>query len=110
MDPNQKCKEANLTVKEVEEELNKIMSAKTDSEADKQQKFFNLLNRLKLPIDSADALCRRLSYPEMFKNIQEWIKNERADQRAKRITWAAYLAGLAAAISAACALVALLKS
>ena len=97
------------TLKDIEQELNKIMT-EAQGEADKQQKFFNLLTRLNLPIDSADVFSRRLSYPEMFKSVQKWIRNERADRRAEQMTLAAYLACLAAAISAGCGLVALLKN
>lgn len=97
------------TIKDIEQELNKIMT-EAKSEADKQQRFFNLLTRLKLPIDSADAFSRRLSYPEMFKSVKEWIRNKQADRRAQKMVWATFLAMLSAAISAMCALVALLKN
>ena len=107
MKPNRRCKERGLTLKEIEHESNKIMTEA--SEADKQQKFFDLLNRLKLPIDSADAYSRRLSYAEMFDRVQEWIRNKRADRRAQKMVWATFLAMLSAAISASCALVALMK-
>jgi hypothetical protein len=96
------------TVKNTEQELNKIMT-ESKSEADKQQRFVNLLTRLKLPIDSADAFSRRLSYPEMFKSVQEWIRNKRYDRRAQKMVWATFLAVLSAAIFAMSALVTLLK-
>ena len=79
------------------------------SKADKQQMFFNLLKRIGLPTHSSDVHARGLSYPEMFNRVQEWIINKRADQRAQKMVWATFLAVLSAAISAACALVALLK-
>jgi len=106
MDPNQKCQEAKLTVKEVEVQVNRIMTA---SKADKQQMFFKLLKRLGLPMHSSDVHARGLSYPEMFYRVQQWIQNERADRRAQKMVWATFLAVLSAAISTACALVALLK-
>ena len=111
MDPNQKCRGTDLKVEEVQQRLNDVMSAKL-GDADRQQKFFNLLQCIGLPIDSADVHARRLSWPEMFYRVQEWIQNkrgERADRRAQKMVWATFLAVLSAAISAACALVALLK-
>jgi len=85
------------------------MESKKESIVDKQQNFIKLLKRLKLPTHSADVHSCSLSYAEMYYRLQEWIRNKRADRRARKMVWATFLAALAAAVSSACALLVLLK-
>jgi hypothetical protein len=96
-----KSQSDDLTVEKVQSMVNDII-AEDDGDADRQQKFFNLLKLLRLPIDSADVHARRLSWPEMFDRVQNWIqkkRDEKADQRAEKIALAAKLSAFAATCS-----------
>lgn len=88
----------NTRLDEIEKRVSKIVRSDL-SDADKQQQLFNLTKELGLPIDSSDVYCRRLSYPEMYDHIIDWIKNQRAENHTRRTVFASWISAITAMLA-----------
>ncbi len=97
----------NWTPEKAEYELNKIIR---DGGSVVKPKLADLAIKLRLAITDPCTGESPAHKSILWERISEWIRNERAELRAKRIIYATLAAAVAAAISAACALVTILNN
>lgn len=88
----------NTRTDEIEKKISKIARSNLDKE-EKRQKLFRLAKELGLPIHSSDVRSTALSYPEMFDRINDWIKNQRAENHTRRTVCASWISSITAMLA-----------
>lgn len=93
---NRKCKGKRLD--DIQAKAVEILRT-GQGDADKQQRLMNLAQEIEIPIDSSDVYCRRLSYPELFDRIINWIKDRRTEKYTKIGVYTTCISALTAMVA-----------